>query len=288
MVRSFVVAALALAASAAQAWALPDLVVSQLRVTPANAEVGEEVLVETAISNVGDMPVRVPGPSMVSTSSDLAIMRTQVNPIWDGAYLTGWGPTRDIPPGGTETYSTRVRVPATAPAHAGYVCAVVDNPERVAETNETNNRRCVNFHARAAKANLFIRSFSVGAVSGVSRRLRIVVENTGRADALNFRVDAFQLSPRRWPLLFTTCALTARGGAVPCPSPWIERLAPGERRTVDAWVTFPADIASGSRQSIELYVDGCHAPTEPALPAHCRVDETNETDNARRVTIVAP
>lgn len=287
MMRGFVVGALAFFALAAPAWALPDLVVSELRVAPFNAEVGTEIEIQTAIRNIGDMPVRSPGPSMVSTSADLAIVRTSVTPIGEGAYVTGWGPTRDIPPGGVERYTVRIAVPPGGPANAGYICADVDLANRVTEALETNNRRCVNFHARAAKANLVVRTFVVGEVSGVSRRVRVTVENTGRGAAAEFRTDAFALSPRRWPLIFTTCPQTTRGGSASCGALWAA-LAPGERRVLDGWVTFPGDVASGSRQNIELYADGCHAPTEPARPAYCRVDETNERDNARRITMVAP
>lgn len=287
MMRGLVAAALALIASAAPAWALPDLEITELRVAPFNAEVGEEITIEMAIRNRGDMPVRSPGPAMVSTSADLAIVRGQTVPIYEGAYLTGWGPTRDIAPGGVERNTMRVRVPAAGPANAGYICADVDLANRVSEANETNNRRCVNFHARAARANLIIRGYTIGAVSGVSRRVRVILENTGRGASGDFRLDAFQLAPRRWPLAVTTCALRSRSDTSTCAAVWAS-LAPGERRTVDAWIMFPADVASGSRQSIDLYADGCHPPLEPTLPAYCRVDETNETDNARRVIIAAP
>jgi len=287
MIRGVVVAVLALMASATQAWALPDLEVSELRVNPFNAEVGEEIVIEMAIRNRGDMPVRSPGPTIVSTSVDLAIMRTAVTPFHEGAYVTGWGTTRDIPPGGVERNTIRIRVPEGGPANAGYICADVDRVNGVRESSETNNRRCVNFHARAAKANILIRGYTIGAVSGVSRRVRVTLENTGRAAATNFRLDAFALAPRRWPLVVTDCALTTRAGPVACGAIWVT-LAPGERRTVDAWIMFPVDVASGSRQTIELYADGCHPPLDPGLPAFCRVDESNEADNARRIAIVAP
>lgn len=288
MLRSFVLAVAALFALAAPAWALPDLVVSELRVTPANAEEGTEITIQTAIRNVGDTPVAPPGPSMVSTSADLAVVRTAVTPIHAGAYVTGWGPTRTIPPGGTERYTVRIRVPAGASANAGYICAEVDLANQVREASETNNRRCVNFHARSAKPNLVVTSVTVGPISGLSRRVNITVANTGTGPALNFRVDAFSVTPERWLLLLTTCAQTTRGGSASCPALWVERLDPGASRTLEGWVTFPADRASGSRQAVDFMADGFFPRLEPSLPAYGRADESNERDNQRRATLIAP
>ncbi len=288
MVRSFMLAVAALFALAAPAWALPDLVVSELRVTPANAEEGTEITIETAIRNVGDMPVTPPGPSMVSTSADLAVVPSAVTPIHAGTYVTGWGPTVAIPPGGTERYTVRIRVPAGASANAGYICADVDLANRVREASETNNRRCVNFHARAPKPNLVVSAVTVGPVSGLSRRVNITVRNTGAAPALNFRVDAYSVTPERWMLTLTTCAQTTRGGSASCPALWIERLEPGASRTLEGWVTFPADRPSGSRQAVDFMADGFFPRLEPGLPAYGRVDESNERDNQRRASLIAP
>lgn len=286
MVRGFCVS-VALLAFASPAFALPDLVVSELRVTPFSADVGAEIEIVTAITNLGDVAVRPPAPTFVSTSADMSIVRTQVTPGYEGAYLIGWGPTAEIPPGGTENYTTRVRVPPGGPANTGYVCADVDLANRVTESNEGNNRRCVNFHARAAKPNLVIRSITLGAVTGVSRAVRISVQNVGAAPAGSFRVDAYALAPTRSLLLVTNCALTVRGGSAPCASPFGE-LAPGASQTFDAYITFPADRPSGRREVVEFMVDGCFPPLEPSLPAYCRVDESNEADNKRRVRVVAP
>lgn len=269
------------------AFALPDLVVSELRVTPSSAGVGDEILIETAIRNIGDAPVVSPGPSITSTSSDIAVVSTPTTAVGAGAYLTGWGPTRTLAPGDTERYSTRVRVPASGPANSGYVCAVVDNPNAVAEANEANNRRCVNFNATTAKANLVIRRITIGAVSGLSRRVSITMQNTGSLAANDFRVDAYQLAPERWQLLLTTCPQTTRGGSASCAAVW-GSLAPGATTTFEGYLTFPADRPSGRRETVEFMADGCFARLEPSLPAYCRIDESNEADNTRRASVAAP
>lgn len=287
MLRIALAASLLCVGLAGTALAAPDLVVSQLTVTPAVSDVGAEIEVSTAIQNLGDVPVASPGPGVVSTSADLAVVRTQVAPLYEGTYLLGWGHTDTIPPGGSITYTRRLPVPAGADASAGYICADVDLANRVAESNEGNNRRCVNFHARAAKPNLVIRGVVVGAVSGLSRRVRITVQNTGAAASGDFRVDAYQLAPERWQLSLTECALSVRGGSAPCGSLW-GSLAPGASRTFTGYVTFPAGRAPGRREIVEFMADGCFARLEPGLPAYCRVDETSEADNTRRAAIAAP
>jgi hypothetical protein len=52
-----------------------------------------------------------------------------------------------------------------------------------------------------------------------------------------------------------------------------------------AYVTWPADHASGTSERIEFMADGCFATLEPWLPAYCRVDESNERNNTRSRTV---
>jgi hypothetical protein len=289
--------AIALAAMAGQAMAAaPDLVVPVLRASVASAAPGGEFELETAIANIGDAPV-VPPPTAgaVATSADIALLATPTAPILaSDPYLTGWGRTEPLLAGGTWPHRVRVRVPATAAPGGYYLCAVVDNAARVAESNETNNRRCINFRVTAAAPNLTIDSLRVGAVSGSSRAVTITVKNAGTAPAGVFRVDAFRLRPDRSPLLLTNCALPVgfAGGSAPCPSPFtVDPLAPGATVTFNAFVTFPADPVAhprGSKATVEFMADGCSPRLEPGLPAACRVAESNEADNTRRAMVGVP
>jgi hypothetical protein len=139
--------------------------------------------------------------------------------------------------------------------------------------------------------DLTITGVSVGAVSGISRAVRITVKNVGTGPATHFRMDAYELSPKRWPLLFTVCALTAYppGGSAPCAAVWEPAtLAAGATRTYSGFVTFPAGRVSGSRERVEFMADGCFAATEPGLPASCRVLESNEANNTSVTDVGVP
>ncbi|MEO8054538.1 MAG: hypothetical protein ABI768_05265 [Acidobacteriota bacterium] len=142
----------------------------------------------------------------------------------------------------------------------------------------------------AGVPDLTITGVSVGAVSGVSRAVQVTVKNAGTGPAVHFRMDAFQTVPRRWPLVFTVCALTViPAGTAPCPSVWEPAsLAPGASRTYSGFVTFPAGRVSGSRERVEFMADGCFAATDPALPASCRVLESNEANNTSSAEVGVP
>lgn len=142
----------------------------------------------------------------------------------------------------------------------------------------------------AGKPDLTITGVSVGAVSGVSRAVQVTVKNIGTAPTVRFRMDAFQTVPRRWPLVFTACALTViPAGTAPCPSVWEPvSLAAGASRTYSGFVTFPAGRVSGSRERVEFMADGCFAATDPGLPASCRVLESNEANNTSSAEVGVP
>lgn len=142
----------------------------------------------------------------------------------------------------------------------------------------------------AGKPDLTITGVSVGAVSGVSRAVQVTVKNIGTAPAVHFRMDAFQTVPRRWPLVFTVCALTViPAGTAPCASVWEPvSLAAGASRTYSGFVTFPAGRVSGSRERVEFMADGCFAATDPGLPASCRVLESNEANNTSDAEVGVP
>lgn len=144
----------------------------------------------------------------------------------------------------------------------------------------------------AGRPDLTITGVSVGDVSGISRAVRVTVRNGGTGPAVNFKVMAFQLAPRRWPLLFTTCALTVHppGGVSPCAAVWeAGTLAGGASRTYAGFVTFPAGTAAKPPQRVEFMADGCFPPIEAgtALPA-CRVPESDETNNTSVAEVGVP
>jgi hypothetical protein len=119
--------------------------------------------------------------------------------------------------------------------------------------------------------------------------VKLTVKNAGAGPATNFRMDAYQLAPRRWQLLFTVCAQTSRGGSASCPSVWESgTLAAGASRTYAGWVTVPADHKPGSTEKVEFMADGCFPALEPALPAACRVVESSEANNTAVAALGVP
>lgn len=279
---AFLVGVLA-APLAAQAQ-LPDLVISYLTVTPASVAPGGSVEIVSEIQNIGTAGVPLPAtvPPTVSAWVDFFLVTGPTDT--HGDRLTGWGPLVAMPPGYVQRYTSHATIPAAKAPGAYFVCADVDPTHRVAESNESNNRLCKPLTVTGGKGgglpDLTIAGVSVGGVTGVSRSVKVIVKNGGTGPATNFRMDAYQLSPKRWQLLFTVCAQTSRGGSASCPSVWESgTLAAGASRTYAGWVTFPADHRPGSSERVEFMADGCFPALEPALPASCRVVESNEANN---------
>jgi hypothetical protein len=305
------------AASLAAQGPLPDLVVSSLTVTPASVAPGGSVEIVSEIQNVGAGELPYIGPRDATTSVDIRLMMGASDV--HGDYLAGWGPTRAIPPGGRERYTSHATIPAGKAPGRYLVCADVDVSHTVAESNDSNNRLCKPLTVTGGKGldpripgalpgslegvrpgaappgagalpDLTITGVTVGAVSGVSRAAQVTVRNVGSAPASNFRVDAFQLQPKRWPLLFTVCAQTSHaGGSASCASVWeTGTLAAGASKTYSGYVTFPADHRAGTGERVEFMADGCFPALEPALPAGCRVAESNEGNNTASATVGVP
>jgi hypothetical protein len=217
----------------------------------------------------------------------------------------------------SERYTNHGTVPAGTAPGSYLACVTVDAGHIVAESNESNNRTCLSLTVTggltlkvpdkvpggirpgirpgilpggAGLPDLTIVSVSVGGVSGVSRQASVTVRNVGSGPATNFRVDALQTSPKLWPLLFTVCPQASHaGGSASCPSVWeTGTLAAGASKTYTGWVTFPADHKPKTTEKVEFMADGCFPALEPALPAGCRVAESNEGNNTANATVGVP
>ena len=263
---------------------LPDLTVTSLTLAPASVAPGGAIDITSEIRNIGAGPAPLPATVPPSTSAWVDYFLVTSPTDTHGDRLTGWGPLVAMPPGSAQHYTSHATIPASKAPGAYFVCADVDPTHLVPESNESNNRLCRPLTVTGGKGaglpDLTITGVSVGGVTGVSRAVKITVRNGGTAPATNFRVDAYQLSPRRWQLLFTTCAQTVRGGSASCGSVWeTGTLAAGASRTYAGWVTFPADHKPKSTEKVEFMADGCFPALEPALPAGCRVTESNEANN---------
>ena len=291
----------------------PDLVVSFFTVTPRSVAPGGALEMVSEMRNIGTAEVPVRGPSAASASIEIRLMRAETDP--GGPLLGGWGPFTAIPAGASERYTNHGTVAASTTPGRYFACATVDPGRAVAESNETNNRTCLSLTVTgrlnlkipdqvpggvrpgirpgtlpgSLRPDLTVVSVSVGGVSGVSRQASVTVRNVGSAAASNFRMDAYQLVPKRWQLLFTVCPQTTRGGSASCASVWeAGTLAAGATKTYAGWVTFPADHKPGSTEKVEFMADGCFPALEPALPASCRVAESNEANNTAGRAVGVP
>lgn len=282
----------------------PDLVISLLAVAPDSVAPGGSIEIVSEIFNIGTVDVPARGPGVTSASVRLRLV-TNTADLVGGDEIPGWGPLTAIPAGRGSRHTDRFTIPASKAPGAYFVCADADGGRQVTEFDETNNRRCKPLTLTGAPAirsagppvapvtkglpDLVVTAVSVGGVSGLSRSATLTVRNAGAGPATNFRMDAYQLHPKRWQLLFTVCAQTTRGGSASCPGVWeTGTLAAGATRTYTGWVTFPADHKPGSTEKVEFMADGCFPALEPGLPPACRVVETNETNNTRDVPFGVP
>jgi hypothetical protein len=278
--------------------AAPDLVISYLSVTPTSVAPGGVVEIVSEIRNIGTGDVPFLGSSIASTVVHLRLV-TRITDAVGGDPFPGWGPHVGIPSGAAHRNTTHARIPASKAPGVYFVCADADGDNLVAESDESNNRLCkaLTVTANAARVvlptvvsvlpDLTITDVSVGVVSGVSRQVKVTVRNAGTGPATNFRIDAYQLAPKRWPLLFSVCAHLNYQDA--CSSVWeTGTLAANASRTYSGWVTFPLDHPRGSSERVEFMADGCFAVFDPGLPASCRVAESNESNNTWTATLVVP
>jgi len=291
MTRTISIAAAAGAAFIAACTPRPDLTVG-VAAAPTSGAPGDPLAIESEIRNEGlaEAPTPEAPGSDVSTSMDIFLVETTTTPI--GPFLAAWGPSAALAPGAVERHRAETFVPSV-PAGDYQICGDVDRVGAVAESDETNNRGCTPFTVAGAP-DLVITSVTPLGMEQASFQIRATVANQGSVDAGLFRLDVFQRSPERWPLLTTECALTpaerAAGGSAPCGAVFVESLAAGTSVDLEAYVTLPSDRASGATERVDVTADGCHAETEPApgLPGWCRVAESDETNNAAEVEISAP
>lgn len=282
----------------------PDLVISLLSVAPDRVAPGGSIEIVSEMTNIGTVDVPARGPGVTSASVRLRLV-TSAADLVGGDEIPGWGPLVAIPAGRGSRHTDRYTIPASKAPGAYFVCADADGGRQVTESDESNNRRCKPLTVTGAVdvrgpgpavpagavalPDLVVTGAAPGGASGVSRSVSVTIRNAGAGPATNFRVDAFQLTPKRWPLLFTVCPQTTRGGSASCASVWeTGSLAAGATRTYTGWVTFPADHKPGSTEKVEFMADGCFPSLDPGVPAGCRVAESNEGNNTMTAAVGVP
>jgi subtilase family serine protease len=163
--------------------ALPDLVVSDTQVTPANPTAGLPAQLQVTVKNVGHRP-----------ASDFQV---QWKPSPLGLALT-------------QQVNGPLAVGATADVYFDYTYAIggtfegtitVDSANRVSEVNESNNQETLPVTVNGSDIDLTITDFSytpANPVQGENTKFSVTVQNLGNTPATNFELsvnpDAFGIS----------------------------------------------------------------------------------------------
>lgn len=286
-------------ASCATGGPKPDVALSLLEVTPAEATAGSSVLIRSAIRNAGEAGISEP----VAVDIELVEKARDQSPV---ALLTGWetAPGDTLEPGETVADEANVRLPSNVTAGPFAICAKTDPDDRIAEAYEDNNSRCVPFVIAAGPprgADLVIEKVTPLDYAQASRMVKVKIRNAGALPAGDFRIMAFKRSPRQ-PLLLIECPLTEgqlnAGSPASCPD-LTQRapLAPGEAAELTGYFAYV--VANGAsfirqpinpnyrppavRRTIDFMVDGCFPP-EDGGAVWCKVAEIDEINNFREAT----
>lgn len=288
--------------AAARTSAGPDLVVVDLAATPTEAAAGAEIEIFSAVKNLGKR-------TRAAIDVDIGVFAraTDASPL---APLTAWSKSSGLKRNQKVDDAARVFLPGGLAAGDYYLCADIDPDGAIAESDESNNRRCASFKVNAApggetgKADLVIDKVTAIERSLASLKVRIKLRNVG-AETINqsFKVKAFRRNPRL-PLYLATCALTdgqlAAGSPAGCPDLTFEgTLAPGATTEIDGYFNYyvagaslvtqplnPGATPAVESAMVDFMVDGCFPPIDGEA-VWCAINEIDEINNFRSVRLPA-
>ncbi len=280
---------------------LPDLTVSRLEATPAQATAGTEITITSAIRNAGEMRAALP----VVIDVQLFAGENETTPIAD---LTAWAQTDGEPLASGEIIedAAKVKVPANLKAGAYFICGKVDPDDAIRESFEDNNRVCAPFTILSGppvRADLVIEKITPLGQEQASLKVKVRIKNASAAPANGpLRIMAFRRSPRQ-PLLLIECPLTegqlAAGSPASCPDLAVTGpLAPGASTELVGYFAYV--VANGAEfvrtpvnqdyrkpaisRTVDFMVDGCFPPTD-GRPVTCAIEEIDELNNFRAATL---
>lgn len=277
----------------------PDVTMSLLEASPAEATAGTSVSIRSAVRNAGEAAILEP----VAVDIKLFAKTRDQPPV---ALLTAWetAPGDTLDPGETVGDEASVTIPSNVAAGSYVICADADPEDRIAESHEANNSLCAPFdivEGPPRNADLVIEKITPLDYAQASRMVKIRIRNAGAQPADDFRIMAFKRAPRQ-PLLLIECPLTegqlAAGSPASCPD-LTQRtpLGPGEATELTGYFAYV--VANGAsfirqpvnpnyrppavRRTIDFMVDGCFPP-EDGSEVWCKVPEIDEINNFREAT----
>lgn len=279
---------------------LPDLRVSQMKVTPSQTTAGSDIAIESEIANVGDGAADAPAALAIDLYANDSVSQPLVS-------LHQWrqDDSDRLAPGKTVgNRKEKVEVPEDLAPGAYAVCGYADPDDDVGEMLEDNNKTCAPFAISAGpavRADLVIEKITPLDYVEASRKVKIKIRNAGTQPASDFKIKAFRRSPRQ-PLLLTECPITEgqlnSGSPASCGDlTRLTAIAPGESVELTGYFAYVvADGAEFLRQpvksdyskpavsrTIDFMVDGCFPPKDGS-PVYCRIKEIDEINNFREAT----
>lgn len=282
-----------LTAGCATTGARPDMTVSRIIATPAEATVNTRLLIQSSIRNAGGAPANAPASADIGIFADAGAAA----PL---AGLTAWAEPdgANLQPGATAEDEAGVNTPSLQPG-AYSICAIADLDDRIAESDETNNRTCTPFSILAGpprRADLVIEKVTPIGPDQASLKVKVKIRNAGTDPASAFRIMAFRRTPRL-PLLLIECPLTegqlSAGSPASCEDLILRApIAPGA--SVELTGYFAYVVANGASfvrtpigpgnpnpaiwRDVDFMVDGCFPP-EDMSPVYCAIEEIDEINN---------
>jgi subtilase family serine protease len=148
--------------------------------------------------------------------------------------------TTPLAVGGTNSATTNLSIPSTAPGGTYYLCAVADSVNQVAESDETNNRWCSSSQVSLPLPDLIVNALSTSATTataGTSISVANTITNQGGASAGRF-VVAFKFSP--------TKDYNDAGAIVSATTRTIGSLSSGGSSGASTSVVIPAGTPAGA------------------------------------------
>jgi len=202
----------------------PDLVVASFTV-PTTAAAGAAISVTDTVKNQGG------GDAAASSTS---FYLSGDGTLGSGDVLLGHRAVPDLGPGGTNTGSTTLTIPATTAVGAYFVLAIADGDMAVAETLETNNST-----ARSVQigGDLVISAFLAPSTAGPGSTIAVsdTTKNQGAA-ATPESVTRFYLSVN---------SLLDAGDTALDGSRTVPELAPGALSSGSTSLTIPPTVVAG-------------------------------------------
>ena len=163
-------------------FALADLTVSFISISPSNAIPGETVTVQYRITNSGDVAANNFNFRLyLSTNSTITTSDTYLNHTRNITSLAAGA--------NTVIYSADIVIPSSTNGGSYYIGGFVDYDYKITESNETNNTQSTSISITDIDLTISTASINkTNAIPGDTVQIQYVVRNEGTSNATNFKL----------------------------------------------------------------------------------------------------